>query len=180
MTIGDFIVVETGDDSIAEQLINQEKKTFMALSTANELIESVKNIILQDTQLQKYRLDLTVTEIHEYESSGSLDFGGSEFEPASTNKLDPVKKDSDDSYGWWNLAGGTYLAICNETIQSDNNASIMVTAHPHAVEAGLMINTIIAANGQSESALRIPIRVPGVGCKIKENARFASAYIISG
>lgn len=151
----------------------------MALSNSNELIESVENIIHQDTQLQEYRLDLTVSEIHEYESSGSLDFGGSEFEPASTNKLDPVKKDDEDSYGWWNLAGGTYLAICNETINAENDVSVIITAHPHAVEAGLMINTIIAANGQSDAALRIPIWVPRVGCKIKENARFASAYIVT-
>lgn len=152
----------------------------MALSPANELIESVKNIIHQDTQLQEYRLDLTVSEIHEYDTSGSLDFGGSEFEPASTKKLDPVKKDSDDSYGWWNLAGGTYLAICNEIIDPEYDSSVIITPHPHAIEAGLMINAIVAGNDQSNSALRIPIQVPGVGCKIKENARFASAYIISG
>lgn len=152
----------------------------MALSNSSELIESVENIIHQDTQLQEYRLDLTVSEIHEYESSGSLDFGGSEFEPAPTNKLDPVKKDEDDTYGWWNLAGGTYLAICNETIDAENDASVIITPHPHAIEAGLMINTIVPQNGQTDSALRIPIHVPKVGCKIKENARFAAAYIITG
>ncbi|SRR6056297_1790845 len=152
----------------------------MALSPSNELIKSVQNIIHQDTQLQEYRLDLTVSAIHEYDSSGSLDFGGSEYKPASTNKLEPVKKDDDDSYGWWNLAGGTYLAICNEKIDVENGASVIITPHPHAVEAGLMINTIVSEKGKSDSAIRVPILVPGVGCKIKENARFAAAYIITG
>ncbi|HKL14001.1 MAG TPA: hypothetical protein VJ915_00125 [Balneolaceae bacterium] len=152
----------------------------MALSNSNKLIEIVDNIIHQETQLGEYRFDLTISEIYEYSSAGSLDFGGGEFEPASTNKLKPVKKDSDDSYGWWNLAGGTYHAVCNESISVKNNDSVIVAPHTHAMEAGLMINTFIVEADEANNGLRIPLYVPGAGCKIKENARFASAYIISG
>lgn len=151
----------------------------MALSNSNKLIEIVDNIIHQETQLGEYRLDLTISEIYEYSSAGSLDFGGGEFEPASTNKLNPVKKDSDDSYGWWNLAGGTYHVVCNESISVKNNDSVIVAPHTHAMEAGLMINTFLAEADEANNGLRIPLHVPRAGCKIKENARFASAYIIS-
>jgi hypothetical protein len=48
------------------------------------------------------------------------------------------------------------------------------------METGLMINTFIADAESSNSGLRIPIHVPAIGCKIKENSRFASACIISG
>lgn len=152
----------------------------MALSNSKDLIETVSDIIHQDTQLQEYHIDLTVSEIHEFDSAGSLDFGGSEFEPASTAKLDPVKKNSDDSYGWWNLAGGIYLAICNESISPKDDASVIIAPHQNAMEAGLMINTFIADIEKTGSGVRLPLQIPGAGCKIKENARFASAYIISG
>jgi len=152
----------------------------MALLNSNELIEIIDNLIHQETQLQEYSLDLTISEIHEFSEAGSLDFGGGEFEPASTNKLDPVKKDSDDSYGWWNLAGGIYLAISNESFNPMENHSVFIIPHQNAREAGLMINTVIAERNESSPGIRIPIQVPGIGCKIKENASFASAYIVTG
>ncbi len=167
------------DEKIITNYINQIN-TDMALSNSNKLIEIIDNITHQETQLGEYRFDLTVSEIYEYSSAGSLDFGGGEFEPASTNKLNPVKKDEDDSYGWWNLAGGTYHAVCNESISVTDDDSVLVAPHPHAMEAGLVISTFIAEAGEANTGLRIPIHIPGTGCKIKENARFASAYIISG
>ncbi|WP_340104755.1 hypothetical protein [Rhodohalobacter sp. 8-1] len=152
----------------------------MALAPSKDLIENINNLVHQETQLQEHCLDLTISEIYEFSNAGSLDFGGEEFEAASTSKLDPVKKDSDDSYGWWNLAGGTYLAITNESFNPMDNHSVFITPHQHAREAGLMVNTVIAERVESEPGIRIPIRVPEIGCKIKENARFASAYIVSG
>lgn len=152
----------------------------MALAPSKDLIDNINNLIHQETQLQEHCLDFTISEIHEFSNAGSLDFGGDEFEPASTTKLDTVKKDSDDSYGWWNLAGGTYLAISNESFNPMENQVVFILPHLHAREAGLMINTVIAEGDESGSGIRIPIHVPGVGCKIKENARFATAVMVSG
>lgn len=152
----------------------------MALAPSKDLIENFNNLVHQETQLQENCLDLTISEIYEFSDAGSMDFGGDEFKPATTNKLDPVKKNSDDLYGWWNLAGGIYLAICNESIKPMDNNSVFIIPHQHARDAGLMINTVIVEGDHSGSGIRIPIQIPGVGCKIKENARFASAYIVAG
>lgn len=148
----------------------------MPLSTSNRLLESIENLVHQDTQLQTHCLDLTADEVYEINESGSLDFGGSEFEPANTAKIDPVKKNENDSYGWWNLAGGTFIITTNERLGEIENESMIISPHPHAIAAGLMINSFVVHPDMINSPLSIPMIVPGVGVRIKENARIASAY----
>lgn len=152
----------------------------MTLFKSNEIKKNIHNLVHQDTQQQEYCLDLTLSEIHEFTGAGSLDFGGSEFEPASTQIMKPEKKNTDDKYGWWKLSGGIYRAVCNESFKPLENHSIFITPHVHAQEAGLMVNTVIADRNQNSDAIRLLIQVPDAGCNIKENARFASAFMVSG
>lgn len=152
----------------------------MALSTSNRLLESFDNLVHQDTQLQNHCLDLTIAEIYELNKSGSLDFGGSEFEPATTSKIESVKKSEDDSYGWWTLAGGTFIITTNETLGEIENESMIISPHPHALAAGLTINSVVVHADMMNRPLSIPVVVPGVGVKIKENARIASAFLTEG
>lgn len=150
----------------------------MPLSTSNRLLETFGNLVHQDTQLQNHCLDLTVSEIYEITESGALDFGGSEFEPAGTSRIEAVKKSDEDSYGWWNLAGGSFIVTTNETIHELENESVIISPHPHATSSGLTINSfVVRADGDSKP-LSIPMIVPGAGVRIKENARIASAFII--
>lgn len=150
----------------------------MPLSTSNRLLETFGHLVHQDTQLQSHCLDLTVSEIYEITESGALDFGGSEFEPASTSRIEAVKKSDEDSYGWWNLAGGSFIVTTNETIDELENESVIISPHPHTITSGLIINSfVVRADGDSKP-LSIPMMVPGAGVRIKENARIASAFII--
>lgn len=151
----------------------------MALLQSTELIKHIDNLIHQETQQQRYCIDLTVTEIHAFTERGSLDFGGGEFKPASTKKIEPEKKSASDDYGWWFLKKGTYRAICNESYKPLDNAATFVIPHKHASDAGTVVNTIIANTDQVSDPINLLIRVPEVGCDIKENARLASAYLLS-
>lgn len=153
---------------------------FMALSKSDELTKNISGLVHQDTQQQKFRLDLTLSEVHEFTGAGSLDFGGSEFEPATTQIIKPKKNDPGDDYGWWNLKGGIYRAICNESFKPLENHAIFIVPHEHAQSAGVMVNTIVADRNLNSAAISLLIHVPDAGCKIKENARFASAYMVSG
>jgi len=60
----------------------------MTLKKSNEWTDSVKHIVHKDTQQQEFSLDLTVREIQNFTGPGSLDFGGSEFTPASTELIE--------------------------------------------------------------------------------------------
>lgn len=152
----------------------------MALIKSDELTKNINDLIHLDTQKQQYCLDLTLSEVHTFTGPGSLDFGGSEFEPASTQIIKPKKKNPDDKYGWWTLQEGIYRAVCNESFKPLENHSIFIVPHEHAQDAGLMVNTVIADRNQNSETIRLLIQVPKSGCNIKENARFASAYMVSG
>ncbi|NBC25442.1 MAG: hypothetical protein GVY08_01140 [Bacteroidetes bacterium] len=152
----------------------------MTLKKSDEWIDSVKNIVHQDTQQQEFCLDLTVSEIRNFTGPGSLDFGGSEFAPASTELIEPKKKNPEDTYGWWKLLGGIYRAVCNESFKSLGDHAVFIVPHQHALDAGLMVHAALAERNVSSDPIELLIHAPGAGCNIKENARIASAYRMSG
>lgn len=146
----------------------------MQLLPSEELIEHIQNIVHKDTQLHKTRIDLTVDEIYQVQQPGSLDFGGSEYEPATADILNPHKRNKNDDYGWWELKAGCYKAKFNEDIALDEQILALMNPHTHAREAGIIADTqIIESSGQ----LTMMFDVPEVGCNIKENARFAAIHL---
>lgn len=152
----------------------------MTLKKSDEWIENINNLVHQDTQQQEFSLDLTLAEIQNFMGPGSLDFGGSEFTPASTQTIEPKKKNPDDKYGWWKLSGGVYRAVCNESFTLLEDQAIFIVPHKHALDAGVMVHTAIAEQNVNRNPVMLLIHVPGAGCNIKENARIASAYKMSG
>jgi hypothetical protein len=149
----------------------------MILLQSDELDNHLQSIIHRDTQQHKSHFDLTVAEIHRFTKAGSLDFGGSEFEPAGKELLDPQKNDGDD-YGWWHLAKGTYQATMNEQIKDTEDTIAVIAPHPHALEAGLIANTQLPSDN-GRQLLTMNFSVPQIGCNIKENARIAELYLLA-
>lgn len=151
----------------------------MFLLESDELLEHTANIIHKKTQQNNLHLDLTVSEIYRFTQSGSLDFGGSEFEPAKTEKIAPVKQSKNDEYGWWILDDASYMAVFNESLENLEDTLIAISLHSHAIQAGLLANTQLhSANGDLET-LSMNFRAPVAGCNIKENARFATLHIFA-
>lgn len=152
----------------------------MTLLQSDDFLNYFEDLIHLDTQQHEHGLDLTVSEIHEFTGVGSLDFGGSEFEEASTRQIKAEKLNPGDDYGWWQLDEGTYKAVCNESLKIPAEAVAIVTPHEHARKAGLLVNTSVVADSNEEGhRLSLTFRVPQAGCNIKENARFASVYMLS-
>lgn len=149
----------------------------MQLLTSAELSDHLQNIVHEDTQLHETRIDLTVDEVSKLKQAGSLDFGGSEFEPAKADIIKPRKKNEDDDYGWWNLEAGSYKARFNEELSLNEKMLALMNLHYHARQAGIVANTqLIGYSG----SLEMLFNVPEVGCNIKENARFATLYLFEG
>ncbi|MDX1586242.1 MAG: hypothetical protein R3222_05840, partial [Balneolaceae bacterium] len=101
----------------------------MFLLESSEILEHTDNIIHDDTQQQHLSLELTVNEVYKFTTSGSLDFGGSEFESASTELIKPVKQSTNDDYGWWNLKQGSYMAIFNERLKNLEGTLVAISPH---------------------------------------------------
>lgn len=151
----------------------------MILLESEELLEHTKPLIHEDTQRHKLHLDLTAGEVHRFTGSGSLDFGGSEFKPAKNMVIEPEKQDPADDYGWWNLDEGTYRVQFNEKLQYMEDALVALTPHEHALEAGVMADTVLVSSENLSEHITYNFRVPEFGCRIKENARFASLFILA-
>lgn len=128
---------------------------------------------------QVYRnfIDLTVGKIFRLKSEGSLDFGGSEYSPASTEPCSPVKNDVDDSYGWWNLHEGYFLLGYNEHFSLQDNEVAVIQPHPHLLHAGCFHSTLFLK--KLEADFRVLIWVPKLGLNLKENARISQLMVFS-
>ncbi|HET8865788.1 MAG TPA: hypothetical protein VFM80_08815 [Gracilimonas sp.] len=151
----------------------------MAFLISDKLIEQVSNIIHRETQKHPDHLDLTVAEVHRITGAGSLDFGGSEFKPAATEKLTPEKQKTEDDYGWWKLGHGPYKIISNERVDLPEKSSALITPHQHASKAGLVANSyLLSADESNPDRLSMNVTVSEAGCNIKENARVAELRIL--
>src|SRR5699024_9266603 len=152
----------------------------MTLLKKDQLANNIASLIHRDTQQQNSRMDLTADEIHRFTQPGSLDFGGSEFEPADRQLISPKKKDKDDDYGWWNLPGGNYQITMNEKVSSNDSTNMLgiLVPHEHARQAGIIAESRILLIEEEQQLLTLNICVLEAGCNIKENARVAALYII--
>ena len=151
----------------------------MILLESDELVQHTEDIIHRDTQQHDLHVDLTVAEIYRFTGSGSLDFGGSEFQPAPSEPIEPVKRNPDDDYSWWELDQGTYQARFNEKAVNLQDALLAVSPHDHAKQAGIIASSSLISFTTGDSELSLNFRVPENGCSIKENARFASMHILT-
>ena len=150
----------------------------MSFLSSDKVVESISDIIHRDTQEQDSHIDLTVAQVHRITGAGSLDFGGSEFNPATTEKLNSKKQKPDDDYGWWKLQQGPYKIIFNESLKDLSDKVAIISPHPHLREAGVIADTYLISPKEESGSFSMNITVSEAGCNIKENARVAQIRLI--
>ena len=96
----------------------------------------VDRIVHLDTQRAASGLDLTIGSVFRVTGAGQLDFGGSEFAPATREEVTPQRARPDDDYGWWNLEAGTYIIRYNEALELDDEHMAQVFPHERLLHAG--------------------------------------------
>jgi hypothetical protein len=148
----------------------------MTFQPRYDVVDTVTNILHDDTQAHNWRVDLTVSNVYKIESGGSLDFGGSEYEQADYTEIDPEKKDPDDDYGWWHLEEGTYRIEYNEGINLNNGQLALVTTHQRLLMAGGHHSAQLISSDCDE--LHMQLHVGDGGLHIKENARLSSLFVM--
>lgn len=129
----------------------------------------IENLVHEPTQVHETGVDLTISAIYEVASPGAIDFGGGELADADLEPVEPVRRDPDDDYGWWNLEAGQYLVQFNEFL-ADPAESLL-----------LQPRNELLARGGSHPSLRVtshlplvPLSVPQAGLELKENARIST------
>ncbi|MFP4026964.1 MAG: dCTP deaminase [Candidatus Brocadiia bacterium] len=135
----------------------------------DELFDSfLSGTVYRDKQVDARGVHLTVDSIFSIEDAGQIDFGGGEHEECCTVEIEPQKRSEDDDYGWWDLAGGHYRVVFNESIKAATDGMLLVP-NERILACGCHLASTLALEGPIETVLV----VPEVGVSIKENARVA-------
>jgi len=145
--------------------------------TGEEIIALTSKLISAKKQQGPISLDLTVNEIRKIDQGGALDFGGSEFQEASTTLLKPEKKSAEEPYGWWKLGEGHYLIKFNEKIDLKNQGLILIFPHKRLLAAGGSHPSVIIEDPHEDIRTLLIVGVHGLA--IKENARVAKALVLA-
>ena len=146
----------------------------MTLHDKKQVAEKLSGLLHLDTQGFPLGVDLTVAEVHRLTGGGKLDFGGSEFAAAETEKLAPEKVDAEDDYGWWHLEAGMYLIRYNERLTLAEGELGLVLPHERLLRAGASHG---AFSVTGETGLETLLTVSEQGCQIKENARVSRLVV---
>jgi len=141
-----------------------------------ELQEAVEEGLVQEyidleTQLTPNGFDFTAAEIHRYKDSGRLDFSNSEREIPDTEKVEPVKQNEEDEYGWWQLEPGVYKIVTNEIVDIPNDVVGFAFPRSSLLRMGCTIENGVWDSGfKGKSSFMLKVDNPE-GVEIKENAR---------
>lgn len=144
--------------------------------TGEQASEHLHDLIHLDTQAASYSLDLTVAEVWRLTGPGRLDFGGSEFEEASYEPIEPELYTPDDQYGWWELNEGTYRIRYNEGITLDGDHIAVVYPHERLLHAGVHHPAFQVHT--SREVLETLLVVPERGAHLKENCRISTLLVV--
>jgi hypothetical protein len=137
--------------------------------SADDVARHLDGLVHLDTQRAPTGIDLTVDAVYRVTGPGSLDFGGGEFDEATCEKLDPVRQNPDDDYGWWVLDEGTYVVAFNETLRLADGQRAVLRPLERTVLAGAH-HPALRLNGDRDP-IRMLLTVPEAGVRLKENAR---------
>lgn len=147
----------------------------MKVLTGEQVSERLDNIVHFDTQGHAFEVDLTAAEVYRLTGAGSLDFGGSEFEEAPRERLEPKLADPDDKYGWWELDAGAYVVRYNENVDPGETGIAYVQPHERILMAGAH-HPAFHFRGRREH-METLFLVGSNGCKLKENCRVSKLLI---
>ena len=136
----------------------------------------LKGMICAKRQQHHYETDLTANSIYRLTGPGAVDFGGSEELPAPSEKITPEKTSAEDSYGWWDLAPGTYILRYNEVAALAESQIGFVQPHERLVRAGAT-HPSFYFRAERES-LETGLVVGSGGVRIKENARVSKLLVL--
>lgn len=133
--------------------------------------DRVSGLVHLETQRADVGLDLTVDRIDRVVGGGRLDFGGSEFEPARTEPLEPELTAPNDDYGWWELDAGRYLVRYNEALEISDGRLSVVHPLPRLLRAGASHPAFVPDG--TKAPLEVLLAVGEAGCALKENCRIS-------
>jgi dUTP pyrophosphatase len=151
------------------------KQQIKKLIAENKLVEGYIDL---ETQLTPNGFDLTAAEIFEFASAGAVDFSNKERVMCEFKKIDPVKNDIQDKFGWWQLKKGAYKVKTNEVVNMPNNLIATASTRTTLLRMGAhTAHGIWDAGFCGKSEFLLIVENPD-GILIKQNARVAQLMFL--
>lgn len=147
----------------------------MRILDADATAERLDGLVHLESQRAPTGLDLTVGSVARITGGGKLDFGGSEFEPAAREVVEPELADPADDYGWWELEPGSYLVRYNEVPELGEGELARVHPLPRLLRAGAAHPAFVVQG--REDPLETLLTVGTGGCGLKENCRVSRLLV---
>lgn len=142
----------------------------------DQVAKLLKNLVYEKKQVHVESVDLTVKAIRRIATTGSIDFGGSEFAPGEMVELAPKKLDPSDEYGWWFLVEGDFLVEYNEELSLPPHHLGILQAHERLIQSGVTHG--IRFITESHEKLQTLLHVGQADVRIKQNARVSSLIVL--
>jgi len=144
--------------------------------SGEEIAALLSGTIHLPKQIEPSSVHLTAGKVFQPTSSGAVDFGGSEYSEAEREAIAPKKLAPEDKYGWWDLPQGTYILELNESLSLPEDTIGLLVPSRRITQSGAS-HPAQLLTGQCESIV-VPLFVPSVGIRIKQNARVSQLLVI--
>ncbi len=129
----------------------------------------VTGMISAKHQVHGYSVDLTVKNIFALDPTGRVDFGGSEYMPAGRMAVDPLRRNLEDKYQWWELGRGSYFVEFNETLELPPDEMALLEPDERLLRAGAS-HTSNFLRGRI-APVEVLLQVEALTMLMKQNAR---------
>jgi deoxycytidine triphosphate deaminase len=104
--------------------------------SGKEAASRVTGLVSAKHQVHGYSVDLTVKNIFALDPTGRVDFGGGEYMPAGRMAVDPLRRNPEDKYQWWELGRGCYFIEFNESLELPADEMALLEPDERLLRAG--------------------------------------------
>lgn len=133
----------------------------------------VEGYIDLDTQLTPNGFDLTVGNIFEFTTAGSLDFSNKERKLPEAKEIPLQKGNPQDKFGWWQLKKGIYKIRTNEVVNLPKDLIALAFSRTSLLRMGAFTqHGVWDAGFRGKGEFVLTVGNPA-GIRIKQNARIA-------
>lgn len=126
-------------------------------------------------QVHGYSVDLTVRNVFAVDPVGRVDFGGGEYMPAGRIHVEPLRRNPEDKYLWWELGKGCYFVEYNETLELPPDEMALLEPDERLLRAGAT-HTSNFLRGRI-SPVETLLQVEALTMLLKQNARISRVRV---
>jgi deoxycytidine triphosphate deaminase len=135
----------------------------------------VTGMVSAKHQVHGYSVDLTVKNVYAVDPTGRVDFGGGEYMPAGRMTVDPLRRNPEDKYQWWELGRGCYFVEFNESLELPADEMALLEPDERLLRAGAS-HTSNFLRGRI-APVEVLLQVGALTMLMKQNARISRLRI---